>query len=84
MEIRYNENSRKRLVQAMRKEVTKMMEQSLDFADVACPKDNFKQLRSKILRVGNNCMRCLEKEFHSYDVTYNNISEEIVEFRNNG
>jgi len=80
----FNDNSRKRLVKDMRQEVTKMMEKSLDFADVACPKDNFKQLRSKILRIGNNCMRNLTDIFESYDVKYTKINEEIIEFRNEG
>lgn len=79
---KFEENSRIRLVSAMRKEVTKMMEKSLDFAHVACHKDNFQQLRSKILRVGNDCMRNLEKEFKSYDVKFTQVGEEIIEFRN--
>ena len=82
MENKYNENSRIRLTALVRKEVTKMMEQSLDFAHVACPAENFKQLRSKILRAGNNCIRNLEKEFNGYDITYTKISEEVIEFRN--
>lgn len=79
---KFEENSRIRLVSAMRKEVTKMMEKSLDFAHVACHKDNFQQLRSKILRVGNDCMRNLEKEFKSYEMKYTKVGEEIIEFRN--
>ena len=84
METVFDEKSRKKLQQVMRREVTKMMEQSLDFADVACSKDNFKQLRSKILRVGNNCIRDLEKELNSYTVKYNNVIEELIEFGNKG
>jgi len=60
-----------------------MMEKSLDFAHVACHKENFQQLRSKVLRVGNDCMRNLEKEFSAYDVKYTKIGEEIIEFKNN-
>lgn len=81
MENKFTENSRIRLVAEVRKEVTRMMEQSLDFAHVACPPDNFKQLRSKILRAGNNCIRNLEKEFNSYDIKYNRLNEEVIEFR---
>lgn len=77
-------SGRKKLTSAMKKEVTDLMEKTLDFADVACSKDNFKQLRSKILRVCNNCMRNLEKEFDSYDIRYNKIIEEVIEFRNKG
>lgn len=79
---KFEVNSRHRLVNAMKKEVTRMMEKSLDFAHVACHKDNFQQLRSKILRVGNDCMRNLEKEFKAYDVKYTKVGEEIIEFRN--
>ena len=78
----FEENSRNRLADAIRKEVTKMMEKSLDFAHVACHKDNFAQLRSKILRVGNDCMRNLEKELKSYDMSYTHVGEEIIEFKN--
>lgn len=83
MENKFNENSKKMLESVMKREVTRMMEQALDFASVACPNDNFKQLRAKILRAGNNCIRTLEKEFMAYDVQYKRINEEIIEFRNN-
>lgn len=77
-----NNKSKDRLTNEMRQEVTKMMESALDYAEVACPKDTFKQLRSKILRVGNNCMRSLEKTFDNYNVIYTNVTEEIIEFKN--
>lgn len=77
-----NDKSKDRLINEMRQEVTKMMESTLDYAEVACPNTTFKQLRSKILRVGNNCMRSLEKVYSNYDVTYTNITEEIIEFKN--
>jgi len=78
---RFNENSRIRLTNVMKKEVTKMMEKSLDFAHVACHKDTFQQLRSKILRIGNDCMRALEKEFKYYDIHYTDVGEEIIQFK---
>lgn len=80
----FDENSRRRLVDTMRKEVTSTMEKTLDFAQVACPRDNYQQLRSKILGLHNDCMRNLEKEFNRYLVRYTNVSEEIIEFRNKG
>lgn len=73
--------SKTRLITDMRKAVTKMMEQSLDYAHVACPSDNFLQLRAKILRVGNDCMRFLEREFRHYDVVYTKTVEEVIEFK---
>jgi hypothetical protein len=82
MENKYTENSRKRLTALIKKEVTRMMEQSLDFAHVACPPDNFKQLRSKILRAGNNCMRSLERDLDDFEVNYTRVTEEVIEFRN--
>lgn len=78
------DKSKERLSHDMRAEVTKMMERTLDYAEVACPKETFKQLRSKILRVGNDCMRNLTKTFDNYDVKYTKVSEEIIEFRNKG
>jgi hypothetical protein len=33
----------------------------LDFVQVACPNGHYKALRSKILRIGNDCMRKLER-----------------------
>ena len=76
--------SKDRLIEEMRQEVTKMMESALDYAEVACPSATFKQLRSKILRVGNNCMRNLEKTFNNYDIVYTKVTEEIIEFKNKG
>lgn len=74
--------SKARLIEEMRQEVTSMMESALDYAEVACPNTTFRQLRSKILRVGNNCMRNLEKTFDSYDIVYIKVTEEIIEFKN--
>lgn len=61
-------------------EVTRMFEQVLDYAQVACPTaDTYKVLRSKILRVGNNCIRNIKRKLEHYDVEYTAVSEDIVE-----
>lgn len=62
-------------------EVTKMFEKVLDYAEVAVPNsDQFKKLRSKVLRVGNNCMRNIQKDIEkNYDVKYKAQSETVVE-----
>lgn len=40
------------------------MEQVLDYTQVAVPNPHgYRIIRSKILRVGNNCMREVDKEF---------------------
>lgn len=77
---KFKDGSKAILVKLMRKEVTNLMEKALDFSHVACPRDNFQQLRSKILRVGNDCMRSLEKEFDNFEVEYTKLSEEVIEF----
>jgi hypothetical protein len=41
--------------------ITQMFEACLDYAQVACPESQYKQLRSKILREGNNCLRDVQK-----------------------
>lgn len=75
-----NDRSRDKLVGAMEDEVTKLFEQVLDYAQVACPnKDTYAALRSKILRVGNNCIRNLKKHAQHYDVEFVPQAEEIIE-----
>lgn len=76
------DKNKERLRQAMASEVTIMFESILDYVQVACPTpDTYKVLRSKILRVGNNCIRSLKKSLDDYDVTYTNVSEELIEVR---
>jgi len=62
-QVMANEKSKERLKAAMAEEITKMFESVLDYVQVACPTpDTYKVLRSKILRVGNNCIRAAKKE----------------------
>jgi len=75
-----NEKSREKFKKVVHAEVTKMFESVLDYVQVACPTpDTYKVLRGKILRVGNNCIRSLQKETDHYDMEYTNIAEEIIE-----
>jgi hypothetical protein len=72
--------SREKMNRLVEDEITKMFEQVLDYAQVACPTaDTYKVLRSKILRVGNNCIRNVKRKLEHYDVEYKAISEDIVE-----
>ena len=72
--------SRDKLNRMVEEEVTKMFESVLDYAQVACPTpDTYKVLRSKILRVGNNCIRTVKKKLDHYDVEYKATTEDIVE-----
>lgn len=71
-----------KLKNAVKDEITAMFEQTLDFCQVACPEPHFKQLRSKILRVGNNCIRTLHKKIEDqYKVEYIPVAEDIIEIR---
>jgi hypothetical protein len=79
-----NERSRDKLIRDLEDEITKLFEQTLDYAQVACPtQDTYKVLRSKILRVGNNCIRNIRKCVMHYNVEYIAQSEEIIEFIQN-
>ena len=49
------------LKEVVKQEVTAFMQGTLDFVQVACPDGHYKALRSKILRIGNDCMRKLER-----------------------
>lgn len=77
-----NEKSKDKLKKEIKEEVTDMFEKVLDYAQVACPTaDTFKILRAKILRVGNDCIRNIQKKLDThYDVDYTAVSEEIIEF----
>lgn len=74
-----NERSKEKLIRDMEKEVTALFERSLDYAQVACPPDTYKVLRSKILRVGNDCIRSLKKKVQNYEVEFIPQTEEIIE-----
>ena len=73
------EKSKEKLGRAIQDEITTLFEKTLDFAQVACPESNYKALRSKILRVGNNCIRNLKKELDHYDIEYTATAEDVVE-----
>jgi hypothetical protein len=62
-------------------EIIALFEKVLDYAEVAVPNgDQYKKLRSKILRVGNNCIRNVTKEVNArYTVKYNPPAETIIE-----
>ncbi len=72
----------KKLNETIKDEVTYMFEQALDFAQVACPESNFRALRSKILRVGNNCIRNIQKRIaDNYDIKYKATAEDFIEVK---
>ena len=80
----YNEKVNKhqeKLIRSVSSEITDLFERILDYAEVAVPNnDQYKKLRSKILRIGNNCIRNISKEIVGhYDITYNPPGETIIE-----
>lgn len=72
---------KEKLNRAISDEITVLFEKVLDYAEVAVPNnDQYKKLRSKILRVGNNCIRNVKKEIDvRYDVKYIPPAETIIE-----
>jgi len=72
-----------KLIRDLSEEVTVLFEKSLDYAEVAIPNtEQYKRYRSKILRVGNNCIRNMTKVIHNYySVKFNAPSETIIETR---
>jgi hypothetical protein len=74
---------KEKLNRAISDEITVLFEKVLDYAEVAVPNsDQYKKLRSKILRVGNNCIRNIRKEVEvRYDVKYIPPAETIIETR---
>jgi hypothetical protein len=61
------------LKQKVSTEVMEVLEKVLDFAEVAIPSpETYQRYRSKVLRIGNNCIR----ELHSYiDHEYGDVTE---------
>ena len=77
-----NERSKDKLIKDLEGEITRLFEQTLDYAQVACPtQDTYKVLRSKILRVGNNCIRNVKKRVQHYEVEFIPQSEEVIEVK---
>lgn len=77
-----NPRSKDKLERDIEEEVTKLFEAVLDYAQVACPTpDTYKVLRSKILRVGNNCIRTIKKKVDHYDVEFIPTAEEVIEIQ---
>ncbi len=75
-----------KLIRTIGDEITSLFEKVLDYAEVAVPNnDQYKKLRSKILRIGNNTIRNISKEIIShYDVIYNAPGETIIEVARRG
>jgi hypothetical protein len=77
-----NDRNREKLGRDLDAEVTQMFEQILDYAQVACATpDTFKVLRSKILRVGNNCIRNQRKKLQEFDIKYIAKAEDVIEIK---
>ena len=72
---------KEKLIRDVSEQITGLFEKILDYAEVAVPNnDQYKKLRSKILRVGNNCIRNISKDIVArYDVVYNPPGETIIE-----
>ena len=70
----------KKLKDDIKEEVTFMFEQALDFAQVACPEPHFRPLRSKILRVGNNCISNIHRKMDDhYKIEYQATAEDVIQ-----
>ena len=72
----------KKLKDLIKEEVTSMFEQALDFAQVACPEPHYRPLRSKILRVGNNCIRNINSKIdNQYKIEFQATAEDIIQIQ---
>lgn len=72
--------SNRRLCSLIKKDITKLFDGILDFSEVAVDdKERYKVLRSKVLKLSNDTIRCLMSEIErSYDVEYKNIYNDVV------
>lgn len=76
-----NDKSKEKLIKCMAGEVTKLFEKILDYSEVAVANEpQYRKLRSKILRLGNDCIRNVSKELElRYEISYIASIETIVE-----
>ena len=81
MDVGKVDKHKEKLIKTVSEEVTTLFEKVLDYAEVAVPNsDQYKKLRSKILRVGNNCIRNISKEINlHYEVKYIAPTETVIE-----
>lgn len=81
MIIEKADRHQEKMINGISSEITDLFERILDYAEVAVPNnDQYKKLRSKILRIGNNCIRNISKDIiNHYNVTYNAPGETIIE-----
>ena len=75
--------SNARLQKEVETRITKMLEGTLDFSEVAVGgSERWKVLRSKILRLANDTIRGLNAEIsENYDISFNGIAQDIVRIK---
>jgi len=81
MSIEKVNKHQEKMIKSVSNEITDLFEKILDYTEVAVSNsDQYKKLRSKILRIGNNCIRNISKEIvNHYSITYNAPGETIIE-----
>jgi hypothetical protein len=74
---------KEKLMRDISEEVTTLFEKTLDYAEVAVTNtEQYKKLRSKILRHGNNCIRNISRTVsNNYTVRFEPPAETIIESR---
>ena len=74
-------DDKKRLERTLKEHIHKLFEGVLDYTEVAIPiNDQYKKLRSKILRIGNNCIRDIGKDLKDYNIEYTK-PELVIEYK---
>jgi len=62
-------------LKAVEKAIMKQAEHILDYVQVACPVDNYKVLRARILRASNNCIRTIKENYNDKDISMDSNSD---------
>lgn len=75
---------KEKLIKVVSEEITVLFEKILNYAELSVAnREQYKVLRSRILRLGNNSIRNLSREINSrYDIKYNPPAETIIEIKN--
>jgi hypothetical protein len=81
MSTKEKEWSKKKLQAQVKEKITQMFESVLDLSEVALggEEGRYKALRSKILKIGNDTIRCINGEIEGkYEVEYKNLGQDVI------
>jgi hypothetical protein len=74
-----NQKSKEKLIKTCEEKITEVFDGALNYIEVLLDDNEYKKIRSKILRIGNNAIRFLAAEINDhYSVNYDSGMVDVV------